>query len=28
VVWVSLIWMYWNEVRTREYMNKPLAAQA
>jgi len=23
VVWVSLIWMYWTEVRGKEYMNKP-----
>ncbi|TXT41277.1 MAG: MFS transporter NNP family nitrate/nitrite transporter [Comamonadaceae bacterium] len=22
VVWVSLIWMYWTEVRSKEYMNK------
>jgi len=25
VVWVSLIWMYWTEVRTKEYMNQPIA---
>ncbi|MDD5479840.1 nitrate/nitrite transporter [Rhodoferax sp.] len=24
VVWVSLIWMYWTEVRTKEYMQQPV----
>jgi len=28
VVWVSLIWMYWTEVRTKEYMNQPIADAA
>jgi len=28
VVWVSLIWMYWTEVRTKEFMQKTQAANA
>jgi len=28
VVWVSLIWMYWTEVRTKEFMQKTQATNA
>jgi NNP family nitrate/nitrite transporter-like MFS transporter len=28
VVWVSLIWMYWTEVRRSEFMGKSVPAPA